>query len=276
MRIREFTTAVTLCLVAVPAFAQQNPRDVTGPWTLNADIVTCTDLPILVKPIPALTVKGLQATEDRLGMTAGDTIIVWHTPGDSLAIGQRYTASRLNRDERFFPHPGEGYGGLRTTGFITITAINQWNALARVDFSCDPIQPGDYLEPFVEGSIARSAEPELYPDFSDRSKILFGADNRTLVGVGDVVSIDRGTAHGVTVGARFAVYRDKYAPTLRGRSSTYGGSQPTDPRSPLVYIGDVVVMSVSETTSKVSVIRSTDGIQSGDTVVPRRLKEPNQ
>src|ERR1051325_11492196 len=129
MRIREFSV-LALCFVPVPAFAQpQSPRDVTGPWTLNADIVTCTDLPILVKPIPALTVKGLQATEDHLGMTAGDTVILWHTPGDSLAIGQRYTASRLNRDAKFFPHRGEGYGGLRTTGFITITAINQWNAL---------------------------------------------------------------------------------------------------------------------------------------------------
>lgn len=274
MRIREFTTAVTLCLAAVPAFAQ-NPRDVTGPWTLNADIVTCTDLPITVKPIPALTVKGLQDTTDRLGMVTGDTVIVWHTPGDSLAIGQRYTASRLNRDEKFFPRPGEGYGGLRTTGYITITAINQWNALARVDFACDPIQPGDYLEPYFEGSVPSHAGPELYPDFSDRANILFGADNRTLVGMGDVVSIDRGAAHGVQVGARFAVYRDKYAAT--GRSWMNGASsRPTDPRSPLVYIGDVVVMAVSETTSKVSVIRSTDGIQSGDTVVPRRLKEPAQ
>ena len=275
MRIRELTVAVTLSLVAVPAFAQ-SPRDVTGPWTLNADIVTCTDLPIVVKPIPSLTVKGLQDTTDRLGMSAGDIVILWHTPGDSLAIGQRYTASRLNRAEKFFPRPGEGYGGLRTTGYITVIAINEWNALARVDFACDPIQPGDYLEPYIEGSVPSHAGPELYPDFSDRAKILFGADNRTLIGVGDVVSIDRGAAQGAQVGARFAIYRDKYSPTVRGRTSMYGGSMPSDPRSPLVYIGDVVVMSVNETTSKVIVIKATDGIFSGDVVVPRRLKEPAQ
>jgi hypothetical protein len=35
-------------------------------------------------------------------------------------------------------------------------------------------------------------------------------------------------------------------------------------------------MSTSETTSKVVVVKSVDGIMNGDTVVPRTLKEPKQ
>jgi hypothetical protein len=81
-----------------------------------------------------------------------------------------------------------------------------------------------------------------------------------LFGQGDILSIDRGTAQGVTVGARYAVYRDKY----RGDGT------------PLVHLGEMVVLTTSETTSKVMVTHATGGIIAGDTVVPRRLKEPAQ
>ena len=259
MRIRDFS-AVALCLAAVPAFAQQSTRDVTGPWKLTSTMVTCTDLPIVNKPIPRLVVKAPQSTDDRLALGTGQQIVIGRSADDGLAVGQRFTASRLNRDEQYFPRPGEGFGGLRVTGFVTVTAINEWNALADIDLACDALQPGDYLEPFVESELPAAAAPNLYPDFSDRGTVLFASDNRTLVGDGDVVSIDRGTAHGVTVGARFAIYRDKHNPN----------------GSPLIYLGDAVVMSTSEITSKVIITKATDGILSGDTVVPRRLTEPKQ
>ena len=258
MRIRDFYAAA-MVLVAVPVSAQA-PKEVTGPWTLNSDIVTCTDLPILTKPIPRLTVRGRQDTDNRFAMATGDEIVIARMPDDGLAVGQRYVASRLNRDQQYFPRPGEGYGGLRVTGFVTVTAVNQWNALAHVDFSCDALQPGDYLETFVEGSLPTSAAPMLYPDFDERASVLFGADNRTLFGQGDILSIDRGSAQGVTVGARYAIYRDKHA----------------GDGTPLVHLGEVVVLTTSETTSKVMVTKASGGIQMGDTVVPRRLKEPKQ
>lgn len=263
MRIR-ILTAAALCLAAVPSFAQK-PKDLTGPWSLNATYVTCTDLPILVKPIPRLVVKGPQSTDDRLAMATGSVIVIERRADDGLAVGQRYTASRLNRDAKYFPRPGEGYGGLRVTGFITVTAINEWNALANVDLACDALQTGDYLEPFVATELPTAAAPELYPDFNDRASVLFSNDNRNLMGAGDVVSIDRGTAHGVTVGARFAIYRDKHEDgPMENR------------RLPLVYLGDAVVMSVSETTSKVVITKMVDGIEYGDVVVPRRLTTPQQ
>jgi hypothetical protein len=258
MRIRDLYAAA-MVLAAVPAFAQ-NPKEVTGPWTLNADIVTCTDLPILTKPVPHLVVRGRQDTDNRFAMATGDQIVIARQPDDSLAVGNRYIASRLNRDEQYFPRPGEGYGGLRVTGFITVTAVNQWNALANVDFACDAIQPGDYLEPFVAGTLPTAAAPLLFPDFDERASVLFGADNRSLFGQGDIFSIDRGTAQGVTVGARYAVYRDKHM----------------GDGTPLIHLGELVVLTTAETTSKVMVTHASGGIQMGDTVVPRRLKEPKQ
>ena len=53
-------------------------------------------------------------------------------------------------------------------------------------------------------------------------------------------------------GNRYAIYRDFHS------------------NVPLVYVGDAVVMAVSEQTSKVVVTSSIDGIVNGDVAVPRR------
>lgn len=253
MRIRDFYAAA-MVLAAVPAFAQA-PKDVTGPWTLTPAMVTCTDLPITAIPTPRLVVKGPQANDDRFAIATGEVLVIGRSPNDGLAVGQRFVASRIDRDAKYFPRPGEGFGALHVTGFITITAINEWNALANIDLACDAVQIGDYLDPFVETELPMTAAESLDPDFDDRGQILFAIDTRSVVGQGDVVSIDRGSARGVTVGARFAVYRDKHSNGL-----------------PLIYLGEVVVLSTSELTSKAMVTRAVDAIYQGDTIVPRTVK----
>ncbi len=248
MRIRVIAAAA-LALSAAPVYAQSS--DVVGPWTLTAPMVMCTDLPVSTKPIPRLVIAGPHVTDGRTAMTGGP-VIIHRFADDGLAIGQRYIAQRLATDPQKFPRPGEGYGDLRISGWLTITAIDELNALAKIDLACDSIETGDFLEPFVETVLPSSATAPIVPDFSDRANILFGTDNRTMFGSGDVFSIDRGSQHGVAAGNRYAIYRD-----MRNGM-------------PLVYVGDAVVMAVTELTSKVVVTTSQDGIEAGDVAVPRR------
>jgi hypothetical protein len=247
MRIRVIATAV-VALAAAPVYAQS--IDVTGPKTLTVPMVMCTDLPVSTKPVPRLVIAGPHVTDGRTAMTGG-LVVIHRAPDDGLAVGQRYISQRLRGDAKF-PRPGEGYGDLRVSGFLTIHAVDELNALAQIDLACDTIENGDFLEPYVEAPLPTSASAPIVPDFADRGNILFGTDNRTLFGDGDVFSIDRGTLHGVTPGQRFAIYRD--------------------PRNgmPLIYVGDVVTMTVNEQTSKVVVTRVIDGIEVGDVVVARR------
>lgn len=248
MRIRVIAAAV-LALAAAPVFAQS--ADVHGPWTLSASYVMCTDLPISTRPTPRLVIKGPHTTDGRTAMVDG-LIVIARTPDDGLAVGQRYVAQRLVGGAKRFPRPGEGFGDLRVTGFLTIKAVDDLNALASVDYACDLVEVGDWLEPFVDAPLPTTAAATAPPDFSDRGAVMFGLDNRTLFGHGDVVSIDRGTMHGVVPGARFAIYRDR-------RDGM-----------PLIHIGEVVVMTPGEQTSKVVVTVASDGIEAGDIVVPRR------
>jgi hypothetical protein len=251
MRISVITAA--LCAAAVPAFAQA-PREVTGPWTLTPTMVLCTDLPVTAKPVPKSVIKGLHNVDPRLATGyKGAPLIIGRTPDDGLAPGQKYLTARLHNGGRDFPRDGEGFGDLRITGAITITATDDVNAMAEVNLACDSIEPGDMLEPHVELSLPLSAgSSDIVPDFSDRAKVLFGSDNRSLVGLGGLVSIDRGTLHGTVPGTRYAIYRDN-------RNGM-----------PLVHIGEAVVLVTGELSSKVMITKSLDGIESNDVAVPRR------
>jgi hypothetical protein len=235
-------------LVAAPVYAQSS--EVTGQWTLTAPMVMCTDLPVAARPVPRLVVAGPHVTDGRTAMTAG-LIVINRSPEDGLAIGQRYLAQRMRGDKQLFSKKNEGYGDLRFAGIVTVRAIDENNALASVDFACDSVETGDMLEPFVEVPLPNAAAAPIKPDFTDRAKLLFGVDNRVMFGHGDVFSIERGTAQGVTPGARYAIYRDFHN------------------NLPLVYVADVVVMSVHEQTSKVVVTQAVDSIEPGDIAVPR-------
>jgi hypothetical protein len=241
--------AAAVWLTAAPVFAQ-NP-EVTGPKTLTAAIVTCTNLPVLHRPIPRLTVFGPHAADGHLAATNG-ILVVKRLPDDGLAVGNRYVTQRLHSDLRGFGAAEEGYGDLRVTGWVTVKAIDDVNAMAEVDFACDSIEIGDMLEPYVELTLPAAPAPLEPPDFSDRANVLTGADNRIMFGDGDVMSIERGTVHGVVPGARYAFYRD-----------FHNGM-------PLVHLGEAVVLEAAERTSKVAVTRLVDPIQPGDIAVPRR------
>jgi len=127
------------------------------------------------------------------------------------------------------------------------------NAIAEVEFACDSVESGDFLEPFVEPVLPTEATAMIPPDFSDRASLLFGQDNRVLFGDGDIASINRGTVQGVVPGARYAIYRDNHD------------------AMPLVHIGEAVVLATSDMTSKVIVTKATDGILGSDIAVPRRV-----
>ncbi|MEO7133762.1 MAG: hypothetical protein ABI024_06035 [Vicinamibacterales bacterium] len=241
--------AASVWLTAAPVFAQ-NP-EVTGPKTLTAANVMCTSVPVVHRPIPRLTVFGPHAADGRSVATNG-ILVVKRLPDDGLAVGRRYVTQRLHSDLKGFGAANEGYADLQVTGWVTVKAIDDVNALAEVDLACGSIEIGDMLEPYVELTLPAAPAPLQPPDFSDRANVLTGADGRIMFGDGDVMSIERGTLHSVVAGARYAIYRD-----------FHNGM-------PLVHVGDAVVLETAEQTSKVAITRVLDPIQPGDIAVPRR------
>lgn len=254
--------ATALTLAAVPAWAQ-SPVDVTGPRMLTPSHLACTDLPITAKPEPRLVIKGVHSTDGRTLVGEGSVVAIGRSADDGLAPGQRYVIRRLQGDPKAFPREGEGFGAVRTAGFLTVTAVDEHNALATIDYACDGVVPGDYLEVYAEPLLPTSASEMVHPDFSDRATVLPGPDTRELFGDGDTFSIDRGTVNGVVAGMRYAIYRDH-------RIDDYRHTDHRDGIMPLVYMADAVVMEVGERTSKVVIVKGVNFVEVGDVAVPRR------
>ena len=263
MRIGVIATAVLLA--AVPASAQVSPpieervsaiprlpAEVLGTRTLKPWMVACTDVPVTVKPEPRLTIKGVHSIDTMFMAANGQEVMIGRLPGDGLAPGQRWAVRRLQGDPQTFPREGEGFGAVRTAGWITITAVNEWNARATVDLACDAITTGDYLDVYTEPTLPTTAAEVLLPDFDDRANVLPGTDGKAMFADGDTLSINRGTAHGVILGARYAFYRDR-------RDGM-----------PLFRLGDAVVVELGELTSKVIVVETNDAITLADVAIPRR------
>src|SRR6185503_8020419 len=111
----------------------------------------------------------------------------------------------------------------------------------------------DYLEPFVLPQVPAVADEVLTAQRDNYGHVLVGNDRRRTFGQGDFFIVDRGSDHGVTVGARFVIYRDK---------ETAGNF--------LFILGEAVAMDVTPESSTLLVLVSRDSIEAGDYVALRK------
>jgi len=249
-----YVLAVALMGMAMPSTVAAQPL---GPRTLLPMHVMCADLPVTTLPVPTLTIEGAQHADSRRVLSIGDVAVVKAGTGEGITVGQRFVARRVTGPYDVFARGRDGYGAVRTAGVITVFAVDERFALARVESACDTVMVGDYLEPLSLPTLPTPADAGK-PDFDERAAVLFGADRRETFGDGDVLTINRGTAQGVVNGARFAIYRDP----KQGL------------RLPLVELGEAVVVDVSESVSKAVLVKVSDLVQVGDTAVPRGPAQP--
>jgi hypothetical protein len=236
----------TLSLVA-PAASDAS----LGPRTLNAALVACTDLPTTAPSVSPLRILAAQTGDKHQVYAPGDVVVLNGGTPVGFAVGQRYFVRRLQ-----FGLTGEApsaavMGAVRTAGWLSVIAADERFALARVEYACDTIQAGDYLEPFVEPVLPHIVVADGPSNFAEMGHVLFGADRRQTFGSGDIANVDRGKAHGIGVGTRVAFYRDR----LNG--------------TPLVEMGAGVVIEVAAETSKVVLVRAREVIIKGDYVAVR-------
>lgn len=249
MRVTVVCSVIAL-MAAAPVGAQTNPAFVSR-TTLPAHVM-CADVHVPALPAALLRIKGAHHGEIRLALSRGDMAVVSRAADDGLAVGQRFLVRRLpTGSQAILPKHG-GYVPLRTAGWVTITALDDANAMARLDHACDAIEPDDFLEPYVEVVLPAIAPAAAAPDFTERVPILPGLDGRQMFGDGDTFSIARGSEQGVAAGARFAIYRDR------------------KDGKPLVHIGEAIVTDPSATSAKLLLLTTTDAVDTKDVAVPRR------
>lgn len=244
---------IVLLFVAAPVAAQSllnlapPPVPIYGPKTVVPAHVVCTDVPVASHQPPPLHIVAPHGSDAREFSTRDAVVVLNGGTPEGIMPGQRFYARRL-----LGPRPGESVtetmvGSVHTSGWVTVIAADENSALARVDYACDVVMSGDFLEPYVDPVLpSEVAKAGGRTDFTNMGRVLQGTDRHELFGSGDFVVLDRGSAQGLAAGTRVAFYRDRMNGT------------------PLVEVGTGIVLEVAVNTAKVvldnamSVVRSDD------------------
>jgi hypothetical protein len=273
MRYESTAGVLFVCLMAVPAWGQTpapEPELVAPPaWAFN-DIACSPGLAPAkpdkntAAPPPPHRVIGSQDTAIRDLLGPGDTLVVSGGSNGGLETGQRYFVRRLLKATTGAPGTPST---VHTAGWIQILGVDASVATATVVHACDGILLDDYLEPFTPPMIAARPSTGTTPSYENMGHIMTGADGVHSAGQGQVITIDRGSNAGVTIGQRFVVFRtrNEQKALIAGRSLEFNQNEG---RLPLVEIGQVLVVSVRPDNASVQVLGSKDAITKGDLIAP--------
>jgi hypothetical protein len=222
--------------------------------------------------------------------------------GSGYQPGQLYSIVREMRDVNEYEiYPGERkvlaaagrpYGEI---GRVRVVDTRSHSAIAQVEFSCDPINPGDIAVPFVEKPPVTFRVPGHFDRFAPANgklsgRIVLGKDFDSVLGTGMKLYLNMGANQGVKVGDYFRVVRS-YTATLRDpvdslsfktwtsedtqmRPPTFEANRLTKTKGANIHVGDlprrgvgeVVVLSVTPTSSSAMVVFALEDVYAGDTV----------
>jgi hypothetical protein len=216
--------------------------------------------------LPGLRVVGVQDPSPRDVMGPGDTLVISGGSNAGLQQGQRFFVRRIvttsTTDDKDLP------ATIHTAGWVQILGVDTNIATATVVHACDGILLDDYLEPFTPPLIASGA-PAGPSQFDRMGRIVTGNDATRTAGTGNVMTIDRGANDGIVVGQRFLVFRDKRDAVIDTSMRSKALAEIAS-RTPLVEVGEVVVVSARPDDATVQIVRAKDAITTGDLIAPVR------
>jgi len=244
--------AAGVLATGLPVLAQRAPAP--RPTNLSAEILSLACAPSLVYEAPPtlLRITGSQESFAHRIFAPGDLITINAGTDNGIDVGQEYYTRRAVPIERR-PIGRDNPATIRTTGWIRIYAVDKQMSLATITSACDSVEVNDYLEPFVLPGIPAISAHRPVPQRGNYGRVLTGNDNRTIFARGDYFAVDRGSDHGVTVGAQFVVYRDKL-----------------EPGNFLFELGEAVAVEVRPESSTLRITLSRDAFIAGDYVALRK------
>jgi len=266
--IRSVVTAALLA-GAVPLLAQTGPAPAMT--HLEGDVIALACAPSLtfVQPAPSLLLTGGQDATTRHSYGPGDLITINAGSDNGIEVGQEYYVRRVqaprgSRISRATP------ATIKTTGWVKVYAVDKTMSIVTVSHACDTMNLGDYLEPFT---VPQPPAPDVNPPKPQRENyghVLIGTDRRTMFAKNDFFTVDRGSDHGVTLGARFIIYRDKRRmETLR--LSAMKELPPTIVSPEFLFeMGEAVVVQVTPEISTLKALNARAAFWTGDYVALRK------
>jgi hypothetical protein len=241
---------------------------------------------------------GLQ-TPGTTKFVRGDVI---YLRGSGYTAGAQYEIIRALRDiNEYEMFPGQAKL-LKSTGQpyeevgrVRVIDTRSKTAVAQIEYSCDPINPGDTAIPFAEKPMVSFHPPLRFDRFLPTGskvsgRIVMGKDFDSELGTGQKVYFNVGSNQGVKVGDYFRAVRnydaDLHDPvdSLSFRASVSEDTQKKQPsfdpamfekgNGPVIHVkdlprravGEIVVIGTTPTTATGMVVFAMEDVHAGDGV----------
>jgi hypothetical protein len=201
----------------------------------------------------SLYIVGSELGGDKVALAERDILYLNKGSNAGVKAGDMYS---LHHEAYPLHHPVRGNKigtKIETTGWVKVILVQEDTASAVVEAACADIHAGDYLKPFekvnVPMIVRRPPADRLTPPSGKLNQYVVDLQrDATMVGAGDMVTIDAGAEDGVAPGSIFSIYRVMYP------------SVPT-PRN---VVGEATVVSVREKTATAKITYSNAEIMVGD------------
>jgi len=271
MRLTRTAALAALAAFVLPAAAAAQTGPAWKPTHISNDVLPLVCAPSITYEVPAvpLHVSGGQSLDARMAWAPGDLITINGGSDNGVEVGQEYYVRRVQAPR------GTGISRatpatLRTAGWVRVYAVDKTMSLVTVSHACDTIDIGDYLEPFAAPDPPTPDPHPAKPQKDNYGHLLMGVDRRTMFARNDFVTIDRGSDHGITLGARFMVYRDKRRTETKQLFAIK--ELPDEIVTPefLFEIGEAVVVDVKPEVSTVQIMSARSALLLGDYVALRK------
>jgi hypothetical protein len=221
--------------------------------------------------------------------------------GRGYATGQQFTVLRELQNSNEDPAFAGQYKMLKAAGHVyaelgrvKVLDTRNHTAVAQVEYSCEPMVPGDTLIPFVEKTHVTLRESGrldrfLPPNGKATGRLVLARDFDTFLGMGSKVYVNVGSNQGVKVGDYFRAVRpywldrDDEVDSISLKASVVEDTQKNPPSlEPAMFgkngkgavihmadfprraVGEMVVLSVTPTSSTTMVIFALEDLHLGD------------
>jgi hypothetical protein len=241
---------------------------------------------------------GLQ-TPSTTKFVRGDVV---YLKGQGYTPGAEYEIIRALRDineyemfpgqKKLLKATGQPY---EEVGRVRIIDTRSKAAVAQIEYSCDPINPGDTAIPFAEKTMVPFHAPLRFDRFLPTGskvsgRVVMGKDFDSTLGTGQKVYFNVGTNQGVKVGDYFRAVRnydaDLHDPvdSLSFRASVSEDTQKKQPsfdpglwergNGPVIHVrdlprravGEIVVIGTTPTTATGMIVFAMEDVHAGDSV----------
>lgn len=244
-------------------------------------------------------VEGGLQTPSTTKFTNGEVV---YLRGSGYTVGAQYEIIRALRDineyemfpgqRKLLKATGQPY---MEVGRVRIIDTRSKSAVAQIEYSCDPVNPGDTAIPYAEKSMVSFHPPLRFDRFLPNGskvsgRIVMGKDFDSELGTGQKVYFNVGSNQGVKVGDYFRAVRTYEADlndpvdSLSFKAAISEDTQMKEPsvdpamftrsNGPVIHVrdlprravGEIVVIGTTPTTSTGMIVFAMEDVHAGDGV----------